>query len=701
MNMSYLKLNVILAALLALSFGGISCAKKTEPTKPTKPTKPNIIFILTDDLGYGDLGVLFQNRLKTENNRSQPWAFTPNLDRMAEQGALLPQHYCAAPVCAPSRASLMLGVSQGHSNVRDNQFDKALADNHTLGSVMKAIGYSTAAVGKWGLQGDDRWDKNGASWPAHPNKRGFDYFYGYIRHKDGHEHYPKEGIYDGPKEVYENYNNVADGLDKCYTADLWTAAAKKWIIEQKKAEKKPFFLYLAYDTPHAVLELPTQPYPKGGGLNGGMQWIGKPSNMINTASGDVDSWIHPDYANATYDDDKNPDTPEVAWPDVYKRYATDTRRIDDAVGDIMQLLKDLNIDKNTMIVFTSDNGPSIESYLKDEPVKPTFFKSFGPFDGTKRDCWEGGVRMPTIAMWPGHIPSGEVVKTPSISYDWLSTFTEMAGIPAPANTDGISLLPSLTGKGKQKEGLVYVEYYQKGKTPKFSDFAKAHQGRRRNQMQMIRLGDFVGVRYDIQSQQDNFEIYNILKDPQQTTDLSGKSEMVSIQKKMKDMVLQSRRPNESAPRPYDNELIPAVDTLNPAPGVTWNAFNGDFPWVPDTSFLTSSQSGLTNLPSVSIAKTNDVICLTGYIKVPTSGNYTFSLLTNSGALLRIHNCTVIDEDFGFKGGERSGSILLEAGMHPFKLTYKRKANTKDELKLEWSGEGFAKQTIPASVFFHD
>lgn len=696
--MSYLKLNVILAALLALSFGGISCAKKTEPTKPTKP---NIIFILTDDLGYGDLGVLFQNRLKTENNRSQPWAFTPNLDRMAEQGALLPQHYCAAPVCAPSRASLMLGVSQGHSNVRDNQFDKALADNHTLGSVMKAIGYSTAAVGKWGLQGDDRWDKNGASWPAHPNKRGFDYFYGYIRHKDGHEHYPKEGIYDGPKEVYENYNNVADGLDKCYTADLWTAAAKKWIIEQKKTEKKPFFLYLAYDTPHAVLELPTQPYPKGGGLNGGMQWIGKPSNMINTASGDVDSWIHPDYANATYDDDKNPDTPEVAWPDVYKRYATDTRRIDDAVGDIMQLLKDLNIDKNTMIVFTSDNGPSIESYLKDEPVKPTFFKSFGPFDGIKRDCWEGGVRIPTIAMWPGHIPSGEVVKTPSISYDWLSTFTEMAGIPAPANTDGISLLPSLTGKGKQKEGLVYVEYYQKGKTPKFSDFAKAHQGRRRNQMQMIRLGDFVGVRYDIQSQQDNFEIYNILKDPQQTTDLSGKPEMVSIQKKMKDMVLQSRRPIESAPRPYDNELIPVVDTLNPAPGVTWNAFNGDFPWVPDTSFLTSSQSGLTNLPSVSIAKTNDVICLTGYIKVPTSGNYTFSLFTNSGALLRIHNCTVIDEDFGFKGGERSGSILLEAGMHPFKLTYKRKANTKDELKLEWSGEGFAKQTIPASVFFHD
>ncbi len=125
--------------------------------------------------------------------------------------------------------------------------------------------------------------------------------------------------------------------------------------------------------------------------------------MINTASGTPDSYIHPDYANATYDHDKNQATPEVAWPDVYRRYATLCRRIDDGVGDIMQLLKDLKIDQNTLVVFTSDNGPSIESYLK-EDYEPVFFNSFGPFDGIKRDVWEGGVRMPTLVQWPGTVP---------------------------------------------------------------------------------------------------------------------------------------------------------------------------------------------------------------------------------------------------------------------------------------------------------
>ena len=175
---------------------------------------------------------------------------------MANNGVQLPQQYCAAPVCAPSRASLLLGQSQGHANVRDNQFDKALEDNYTLGSVMQKAGYATVAIGKWGLQGKDNKAPN---WTAHPLNRGFDYFLGYIRHKDGHEHYPKEGVYDGAKEVWENRTNIAAELDKCYTTDLWTAAAKKWITNHEKGKdaQKPFFMYLAYDTPHAALELPT------------------------------------------------------------------------------------------------------------------------------------------------------------------------------------------------------------------------------------------------------------------------------------------------------------------------------------------------------------------------------------------------------------------------------------------------------------
>src|SRR5699024_6272852 len=157
---------------------------------------------------------------------------------------------------------------------------------------------------------------------------------------------------------------ITDKLDKSYTTDLWTAAAKKWIVDYKKSDKKdePFFMYLAYDTPHAVMELPTQAYPEGGGLKGGVQWLGEDGHFINTASGEVDSYVYPEYDKATYDHDDNPDTPEVEWPETYKRYATSNRRIDDAVGDIMQLLKDLNIDENTLVVYTSDNGVSAETY---------------------------------------------------------------------------------------------------------------------------------------------------------------------------------------------------------------------------------------------------------------------------------------------------------------------------------------------------
>ncbi|MGA2557073.1 MAG: sulfatase-like hydrolase/transferase, partial [Verrucomicrobiota bacterium] len=259
-------------------------------------------------------------------------------------------------------------------------------------------------------------------------------------------------------------------------------------------------MYLAYDTPHATQELPTQAYPPGGGLHGGLQWLGGPGHMINTASATIDSWIHPDYRLATFDDDNNPATPEVPWPDVYKRYATAIRRLDDAVGDLNALLRDLNIDQDTLVVFSSDNGPSIESYIPREPLRADFFGSYGPFDGIKRDCWEGGLRVPALAWWPGHFPAGRVVSRPSISYDWLPTFAEAAGLPAPARADGVSLLPELAGHGVQRDrGFIYVEYYEPGRTPNYQDFAPSHRGRLRNQMQLIRMGDLLGVRYNVKS----------------------------------------------------------------------------------------------------------------------------------------------------------------------------------------------------------
>lgn len=669
-------------------------------------SRPNIIFILTDDLGWGDVGVFYQNERAKAKDAGAAWMFTPHLDEMASEGAQLPHHYCAAPVCAPSRASILLGVSQGHANVRDNQFDKALEENHTMPSVLREAGYATAAIGKWGLQGGSRY---GTNWPAHPLNRGFDYFLGYIRHVDGHEHYPKEGVYRGPKEVWENRTNIADGLDKCYTADLWTAAAKRWIVSHRNGANgdAPFFMYLAFDTPHAVLELPTQPYPEGGGIKGGLQWLGKEGRMINTASGEVDGWMHPDYANATYDHDGVASTANVPWPETYKRYATSVRRIDNALGDIMQLLKDLKIDSHTLVVFTSDNGPSLESYLGPEHVKynPAFFQSFGPFDGVKRDCWEGGVRMPTLAHWPARIRAGSVVDYPSASYDWLPTFTDAAGLPAPARSDGVTLLPSLTGEGKQVEKPVYVEYFNNGATPDIDDFAPDRRKRRRRQMQMIRIGDYAGVRYDIQSHADDFEIYHVVDDPGQSQDRAQSKETEGLQQEMKDRVLRMRMPDDDAPRPYDDELIPAVENRNGLrQGLSWRAYEGNFFWVPDVTGMTADDTGQADRVSTDVVKDrrNGVLLFEGYLRIPADGVYTFHFNADTGGLLRIHDALVIDADYGYRGGsEVKGSIRLKAGMHPVKLWYMMQQQRKPALTLRWEGPGIALQEVSRGAFHHE
>jgi arylsulfatase A-like enzyme len=635
--------------------------------------KPNIIFVLTDDLGYGDVGIFFQNQRQRSGDRSKPYELTPNLDKMAANGARFTQQYANAPVCAPSRASLLSGVNQGNAFVRDNEFDKQIENNHTLATVLQQAGYNTVAIGKWGLQGVKEY---GPDWPAHPLKRGFESYYGYMRHKDGHEHYPFEGIYDGKKQVWSDYKEVSAGLSKCYTTDLWTATAKKYIIAHEKGKDaaNPFFMYLAYDTPHAVIELPTQVYPQGAGLKGGLQWLGEPGHMINTATGNVDSYRYPEYANATYDDDNNPATPEVPWPDTYKRYATAVRRIDDAVGDIRQLLIDLKIDDNTLVIFTSDNGPSIESYLPASYVAnhPTFFGSYGPFDGIKRDCWEGGLRMPTIAEWPNHIAKDKVITVPSMLSDWMATFADVAHLQPPARTDGVSLLPALTGKGEQQNSLVYVEYYEKNKTPNFKEFEASRRGRKRGQMQTIRMGDLVGVRYQIKTADDNFEIYNAITDPKEIDNLALKLGYESIQVQMKAKVLQVRHADAEAPRPYDSVAIPAVDvTTKLLPGMSWKYYKGNFPWVANSVGLTADKEG-TSL-NMDVDKANNMpgmLCYEGFINIPADGFYTFSLQSPGKAYVRLHEATLIDADFGYTPGRVIVQrVHLKIGMHPIKFNY--------------------------------
>jgi len=793
------KTTALLATLAATTATtGALIAAGPAPAAPAQ--KPNIIFILTDDLGYGDVGAFFQNARRAANP-ALPTHATPNFDRLAAAGMKLTHHYCPAPVSAPSRASFLTGLDQGHANVRDNQFDKALADNHTVATVLREAGYATAIIGKWGLHGDDtdpnrNADKSksasapaqpkagkgkskqaqaqsknkGAAknkapapevdrskerttftdWPAHPLRRGFDYYYGFLRHVDGHEHYPKEQIYfaekaklRGPIHIWDNRADVTDALDKCYTTDLFTARAKKWIVDHKTtAPGKPFFLFLSYGTPHAVLELPTQAYPAGGGLKGGLQWLGTPHRMINTASGTPDSYIHPDYASATY----KRNGVATPWPDVYKRHATSVRRIDDCVGDLMQLLKDLNIDDNTIVIFTSDNGATNESYLA-EQYSPEFFAAYAGFDGIKRDLWEGGLRVPVIVRWPGRVPAGAESAAPSANWDWLPTFADLAGLPAPANTSGVSLLPCLAGKttpaapaASSAREYLYFEYYNNGNTPKYPDFEPSRRGRLRGQMQAIRQGDLMAVRYDIQNAQDDFEIYNVATDPKETRNLAA-TLGADAQARLKALALQSRRPDADAPRPYDDDLVPAVGAgaqqtvaqtaksadearraspnpkskiQNPkSPGLAWSYYEGNFPWVPDCSMLRADKTGVTTGgPSIdhiisSIPQNTKgqggAIVYKGYLRVPADGEYVFEATTDTGLVMRLHGMVVIDADFGYKPGEvRAATVRLQAGLHPFTLTYRvdnRNWKPAPALNLTWRAPGMTAQQPIAPASF--
>lgn len=691
-----------LALLACLSCTSIA---PTEQDKNDRP--PNILFILTDDLGWGDLGTFYQNQRRETGDQTQPFQFTPHLDEMASQGIMLTDHYANAPVCAPSRASFLLGMHQGHANVRDNQFDKALEDNYTVANVVKEAGYHTVAVGKWGLQGDPMWESDGGDWPGHPLNRGFDEFYGYMRHRDGHEHYPVEGIYRGPKEVYHNHDNVAAGLTKCFTGDLWTAFAKKWIRDHRKSRKdQPFFMFLAFDTPHAVIELPTQEYPAGGGVEGGLQWLGEPGRMINTASGEVDSWVHPDYASATWDHDQDASTAEVPWPDTYKRFATVNRRIDDAVGDIRQLLQDLNIADNTMVIFTSDNGPSQESYLPEEYAvfTPEFFRSYGPFDGIKRDLWEGGIRVPAIVSWPNRVEQGLINSSPVMMSDWLATFAEVAGLEVPARTDSESMLPILEGREFTDQRPVYIEYFQNGRTPSYEHFLPNHTHRKRGQMQMIRIDNLVGVRYDIQSPEDDFEIYDIGSDPQQSRNLSsGTSEYEDLQQQLKARVLQMRMPDTSAVRPYDLELIPPVlkveNRLNRGLRVDW--YQNESPWIPNVDQLEPVGTGSTDIVEPPFDVDGNLVVFHGYFQAPEDGSYSFQWSGNIQGLLRVHDALVVDADFYADGESVTGTIQLAEGFHPIRIYLKNNGNDvwDFDLKIKTpSQSGYS--VITGQKFFH-
>ena len=524
-----------LTALLAgaLWLTGALSASAQAPKGDSPPSRPNIIFVLCDDLGYGDLGSFGQKNFAT-----------PNLDAMAKEGTRLTHHYASSPVCVPTRACLMLGVHTGHSPVRDHQFDRAIPDTATMASVLKTAGYRTMIVGKWGIGGTAA-----EGFPAHPQKRGFDAFYGLLTHVAGHVHYP-----DAEHPLFDGFNNATREVENAYSTDLYTAKAKQWIAAQvTERPTQPFFLYLAYIAPHSAFQVPDGPYPAGKGLKGGVQF------PLQTHPENKNKWLYPTVENATYDDDSDPKTPKVPWTDQMKRYATMVRRLDEANADLLQTLRDLKIDKKTLVVFSSDNGPAFDDGLRAKQLN-----SWGPLDGFKRDVYEGGMREPTIIWWPGTVAAGAVSARPSVQYDWLATFADLAGVAPPANTDGISLVPQLTGRGTQKDHeYLYWEFHGPSNRVEDRDVLTRHQyplpkpdghGAAADpwgQQQAIRIGDYVGLRAQIKSADDPLQLFDVVHDPHENTDLAGRPEHAALLARMKKLLALAHTPQPGNPRPYD------------------------------------------------------------------------------------------------------------------------------------------------------
>lgn len=398
-------------------------------------TKPNIIFIQADDLGYGDLSCYGQQKFKT-----------PNIDRLAAEGVRFTQYYAGSTVCAPSRSALMTGQHTGHTRIRGNARHPLLPEDVTVAEVLKSAsggGYKTALIGKWGL--------GEAGTTGVPNKQGFDYFFGYLNQRHAHNYYP---TFLWRNEEQVKLRNVAPNEDKegagvstnklDYSHDLVAEESLKFV---ERNSGGPFFLYLAFTIPHANNEA----------RNKGLEV---------------------------------PDLGEFAgkdWPDPEKAKAAMITRMDRDIGRLMALLKKLGIDGNTVVFFTSDNGPHREG-----GADPDFFDSNGPLKGIKRDMYEGGIRAPMIARWPKRIKPGTTSNQVWAHWDFMPTAAEIAGAKAPANIDGISMLPTLLGKKQRSHDFLYWEFHERG-------FDQA-----------VRMGDWKAVRKGFGSPLELYDLKNDL-----------------------------------------------------------------------------------------------------------------------------------------------------------------------------------------------
>jgi arylsulfatase A-like enzyme len=383
-------------------------------TAVAQTPKPNIIFILADDLGYGELGAYGQKIIQT-----------PHLDRFAAEGVRFTQFYAGSTVCAPSRSVLMTGQHLGHTRVRGNAgLNNSVAQmlrtgDITVARVLQQSGYATALIGKWGLgMADDE---------GEPRQHGFDYYFGFLSQLHAHNHYPDFLWRNGEKVALPNVitpvgTSGAGYATKRvqYAGDLFFNEARDFI---DRSRQRPFFLYLALTVPHAN----------------------------NERSRDLgDGQEVPDYAPYA----------DKPWSDSQKGQAAMITRMDREIGGLLAQLQRLGLDERTLVLFTSDNGPHKEGGPN---YDPEMFDANGPLTGLKRSLTDGGIRVPFLARWPGKIKAGIVSNHVGYFGDMMATFAGLAGATAPANLDSISLVPTLLGQGAQpKHEFLYWEFYEGG-----------------------------------------------------------------------------------------------------------------------------------------------------------------------------------------------------------------------------------------------
>lgn len=461
----------------------LSCSEE----KQKKEFKPNIIYILADDLGYGDLSCYGQQKFQT-----------PHLDNLAMQGMKFTQHYSGSTVCAPSRSSLMTGLHTGHTPIRGNKELEVEgqvslpATSFTIAELLKNAGYKTGAFGKWGLgfigqEGD-------------PNKQGFDEFYGYNCQRMAHRYYPPY-LWQNDEKVLLTGNDWANTVT--YAPDKIQEATLQFIEENKDTT---FFAYVPLVLPHAELISPNDSLLQR--FQG--QFIEKPYLPSELYTSDYG----PNIIKAQY---CSQDTP-------YAVFASMIARLDAYVGQITAILEELGIKENTIIIFASDNGPHEEG-----GADPAFFNSAAGLRGVKRDLYEGGIRTPMIVVWPDKVKAGSTSNHISAFWDIMPTFAEIAKVPLKAETDGISFLPELLGQTAQKKHeYLYWEFSERG-------------GR-----QAMRMGDWKAVVYDLQNNpMPRMQLYNLSEDELENNDIA--SEHPEIISKMTQLMKNARVESELFP----------------------------------------------------------------------------------------------------------------------------------------------------------